>query len=320
MPTIAIAITTYNGAAYIRQQLQSLLDQTLKNFKVYIRDDHSTDNTVQIIQNFISQHHLTNWKLAVNITNLGWKINFWQLITNIKSDYLFIADQDDIWHPQKIAILLRFMQQDPKIKLLACQHTPFKLVPRTQIRLTINKNPQKVALTTLAQDIGCPGCTYLIDTSLIAACQQVWTVDQPYDFTLWTYAVLSGSAYYLPQSLQYWRIHTDSADYHPNPLNLFQLYKSKSTFTKRYLTKLDYLTFQYHFFQRAEKLNLQAELCHRFTIFYYQRYKSLVEVSLLQFINLQRYRSALYNSYLGQIGDLYFIIGQKLSFNRKVHV
>lgn len=84
MPTIAIAITTYNGAAYIRQQLQSLLDQTLKNFKVYIRDDHSTDNTVQIIQNFISQHHLTNWKLAVNITNLGWKINFWQLITNRK--------------------------------------------------------------------------------------------------------------------------------------------------------------------------------------------------------------------------------------------
>ena len=75
---LSIVLSTYNGEAYITEQLDSILNQTRKADEVLIFDDCSTDNTPQIIEQFISGHNLTTWKFAVNHENKGWKRNLWK--------------------------------------------------------------------------------------------------------------------------------------------------------------------------------------------------------------------------------------------------
>ena len=69
---LSIVLSTYNGEAYITEQLDSILNQTRKADEVLIFDDCSTDNTPQIIEQFISEHTLTTWTFAVKQENKGW--------------------------------------------------------------------------------------------------------------------------------------------------------------------------------------------------------------------------------------------------------
>ena len=94
---LSIVLSTYNGEAYITEQLDSILNQTRKADEVLIFDDCSTDNTPQIIEQFISGHNLTTWKFAVNHENKGWKRNFMEGIWSTSGDLVFPCDQDDIW-------------------------------------------------------------------------------------------------------------------------------------------------------------------------------------------------------------------------------
>ena len=90
---ISIAMTTYNGEKYLREQLDSILNQTYKDFELIICDDCSTDSTVQIIKSYIDPRI----KLFINEKNLGFKKNFEKAIKLCTGDYIALSDQDDIW-------------------------------------------------------------------------------------------------------------------------------------------------------------------------------------------------------------------------------
>ena len=69
---ISIAMTTYNGADYLLEQLESLRTQSLMADEVIIVDDCSTDNTVDLLNMYIQKYHLDNWVLIKNSSNIGW--------------------------------------------------------------------------------------------------------------------------------------------------------------------------------------------------------------------------------------------------------
>jgi glycosyltransferase involved in cell wall biosynthesis len=98
---IAILLSTYNGAQYIEEQIDSIIYQTNSNWILYIRDDGSTDKTIEIISKYQKLH--SNIILLQNDkTNLGAKDSFLWLLKNIESDYFMFCDQDDVWLPNKI--------------------------------------------------------------------------------------------------------------------------------------------------------------------------------------------------------------------------
>ena len=72
---ISIAMTTYNGADYLLEQLESLRTQSLMADEVIIVDDCSTDNTVDLLNMYIQKYHLDNWVLIKNSSNIGSKDN-----------------------------------------------------------------------------------------------------------------------------------------------------------------------------------------------------------------------------------------------------
>jgi glycosyltransferase involved in cell wall biosynthesis len=106
---ISIALCTYNGAKYLEEQLKSLAEQTLKADEIIICDDNSSDNTVNIINRYKDN---LNIKLTLNKVNLGVTKNFEQAISLCSGDIVFLCDQDDVWHKDKIKIMSEKMIEE----------------------------------------------------------------------------------------------------------------------------------------------------------------------------------------------------------------
>jgi glycosyltransferase involved in cell wall biosynthesis len=98
-PLVSIALATYNGAKYLEQQLDSLYNQTYPNIEVVVTDDRSTDNTVAILERYQQQRGL---RYTINENNLGYTGNFAMALSLCKGEYIACADQDDIWHANKV--------------------------------------------------------------------------------------------------------------------------------------------------------------------------------------------------------------------------
>lgn len=98
---ISVAIASFNGEKYIRKQIESILNQTRKVDEIVISDDGSTDKTLAIIKD-ISAHTNIEIVQIKNNKNHGYCGNFENAIKNTKGDIVFIADQDDVWMPDKV--------------------------------------------------------------------------------------------------------------------------------------------------------------------------------------------------------------------------
>lgn len=116
---VSVAMATYNGEQFIFKQLESIRNQILKPNEVIIFDDGSSDNTVNIIKNFIIENQLQDsWFLYKNKENFGYIKNFINAILHTTGDYVFLADQDDIFYPKKFKVMVEVMERNNKIKLL----------------------------------------------------------------------------------------------------------------------------------------------------------------------------------------------------------
>ncbi|MGK3114167.1 glycosyltransferase family 2 protein [Candidatus Pantoea formicae] len=103
--TISILMGTYNGEKYIEQQLQSIADQTYKNWKLIVSDDGSTDRTCELVEKF-SRNYPDNKVVLLRGPGKGFAANFFSLLNrnNIDSEFYAFCDQDDIWIEGKLEV------------------------------------------------------------------------------------------------------------------------------------------------------------------------------------------------------------------------
>jgi glycosyltransferase involved in cell wall biosynthesis len=100
---ISIALATYNGSKFLREQLDSIVIQTMQNFEVVACDDCSTDETRQILEEYASKD--SRFKVFFNKNNLGFKKNFEHILSLCKGEFIAFCDQDDIWESNHLEIL-----------------------------------------------------------------------------------------------------------------------------------------------------------------------------------------------------------------------
>lgn len=104
-PRISVCIATYNGGRFIKKQLETILPQLDDNDEVIISDDSSQDNTLDIINSFndprISLIPDQSFKSPV--------YNFENALRNYSGEIIFLSDQDDLWHSQKVSIFLQHL-------------------------------------------------------------------------------------------------------------------------------------------------------------------------------------------------------------------
>lgn len=107
---ISVALCTYNGEKYFAEQIKSILSQTVQVNEIVIRDDGSTDNTIALIHELDSLHPGLI-RLLKTTERLGVVRNFKETIKACEGDVIFLADQDDIWLPDKTQKMVAFLAQ-----------------------------------------------------------------------------------------------------------------------------------------------------------------------------------------------------------------
>ena len=133
---IAILMATYNGAAYIKKQINSFIDQTYDNWDLYISDDGSKDNTLALIDEYSDTrirpviHHETDH---------GAFTNFYGLLRYAKEellghyDYFFLSDQDDIWDRKKFEKYLQVFEKDNNKSLPILVYSDLRIIDEDDI-------------------------------------------------------------------------------------------------------------------------------------------------------------------------------------------
>ena len=104
---ISIAMATYNGERYLQQQIDSILNQTVKDIELIICDDSSTDGTWNLIQDYQAKFPFI--KGFRNETNLGFKLNFEKAMSLCTGEFVALSDQDDIWEIDHLETLLNLI-------------------------------------------------------------------------------------------------------------------------------------------------------------------------------------------------------------------
>jgi glycosyltransferase involved in cell wall biosynthesis len=107
---ISILLSTYNSESFLKEQIESILNQTITDWILYIRDDGSSDNTVSIIQKYCLDYENIIY-VKDDLHNLGAKNSFIKLLTDIDSTYYMFCDHDDVWLPFKIERTLLKMKE-----------------------------------------------------------------------------------------------------------------------------------------------------------------------------------------------------------------
>ncbi len=109
----SIAMCTYNGEKYVREQLESIVEQTLQPDEIVICDDCSKDRTVEIVRETLKDWS-GSWRLVCNEENLGFKKNFEKAISLCQGDIIYLSDQDDVWDIRKLEIVDEVFRSHPE--------------------------------------------------------------------------------------------------------------------------------------------------------------------------------------------------------------
>lgn len=130
MKSISVLLATYNSSLYLRAQLDSLFSQTNQDFKLFVRDDNSTDCTLEILQEYQKRYLGRVYIIDNQGRSLRAYNNFVELLSKVNSAYYMFCDHDDIWLPNKIQISLNRMleleSKNPNTPIVV--HTDMKVV------------------------------------------------------------------------------------------------------------------------------------------------------------------------------------------------
>lgn len=121
---IDILLPTYNGSKFIDKQIKSLFSQTITDWRLLVRDDGSTDNTVSLIRDYVERYPEKVVLIKDDYGNLRTSGCLNKMLPYIEGEYFMYCDQDDIWEPSKIERTLQEMRilesEHPELPILVC--------------------------------------------------------------------------------------------------------------------------------------------------------------------------------------------------------
>ncbi|MCZ2085200.1 MAG: glycosyltransferase [Flavobacteriales bacterium] len=116
--TTSVALCTFNGEKFLQEQLDSILSQDIPVNEIVICDDGSTDSTQLILKEYESRFP-TLFCVFINSENLGYVRNFEKALSLCTQEIIFLCDQDDMWHQDKVNIITQYFTQHPETGIVA---------------------------------------------------------------------------------------------------------------------------------------------------------------------------------------------------------
>ncbi|SCH20745.1 Chondroitin polymerase [uncultured Clostridium sp.] len=173
---IDILMATYNGEKYVSEQIESIINQTYSDWKLFIRDDGSKDNTLSVIKEYANKYPEKIVVIEDGKRGLGAKLNFAELMKYSKNDYCMFADQDDFWINEKIQLTfdeMKRLEEKYSKNTPILVHTDLKVVDSNLNILNESfweyqkLDANKRALNNLLVQNNITGCTMMMNRKLM---------------------------------------------------------------------------------------------------------------------------------------------------------
>lgn len=218
-PSIELLLATFNGARYLTEQLDSLLAQDYREFRIVISDDGSSDATTAIIDRYVGRYPASIRTLRPVPRHLGADRNFARLLDAASADYVFFCDQDDVWLPDKISRTLAVMDKAERLSksnhpLLV--HTDLTVVDAQLRELSLSFmlytgiSPSRTSFSSLLFGNVVTGCTVMANRSLYELARPIPEA-MMFDHWLAQVAAGMGTIAYLDAPTVLYRQHDSNA-------------------------------------------------------------------------------------------------------------
>ena len=214
--TVYILLASFNGEKFISQQIESIIQQTYKNWKLIIRDDGSTDAVVSIIQQYANRFPEQIVLVKDNLGNLGSTANFNVLFQNAKhAEYIMFSDQDDVWLPNKIELTIgemiknenTFSLQTPLLVYTNFIYSDNNLNPIASKKNFSSTKVDELKFEHLLAQNPAHGCTMLLNKKLIETIDCISAAAENHDYWIALVAAAFGKIIYLHQPTVLYRQH-----------------------------------------------------------------------------------------------------------------
>lgn len=301
-PPISVVLCTYNGAKYIEEQLASISDQTYAVTEIIVVDDASIDDTIEVVARAAARdNRITLYK---NGSNFGFTANFEKAMKMANHDFIAIADQDDIWHVQKIEKMMAAFK--PDAAAIYCDSIHFsKKVPAVPVANKNNRRVQGKDVRKLAMYNTVSGHALIIRKSLLDQSLPIPS-NIYYDWWLALQALTNGGLQFFDEILVYQRAHDNNVTIAKNTserqlrknyrtmlgthLNAFMQIATLSEIEKDFFKQ--FYSYWNEMLQKGSSVRLfWFILKHRANLFYYKKRK-LPFVSALKHAFLFAFQSA----------------------------
>ncbi len=205
---VSVALCTYNGADYLPAQLESLASQTRLPDELVVFDDASTDDTWRILEAFARQAPFPV-RLHRNPQRVGYSRNFEQAMKACTGDVIFLCDQDDVWLPDKIAVMLRAFQAPDRP--LVVVHDAY--LTDAELNPSGFRGYQQIQDGRFTLDMWVTGCCTAFRAELRPLLFPI--PHGAFDHDVWIHQVgrALGRRKLLPQALIYYRRHEGTASH-----------------------------------------------------------------------------------------------------------
>lgn len=212
LPCVGIVLCTYNGAQFLRAQLDSIARQSHQNWKLYISDDGSQDQTLAIISQFANEYPQDQITIFFG-PQRGFSNNFLSVLIRpeLQQEFIAFSDQDDVWLENKLeTALLSLRDSSRDVPTMHCSRTRY-----------INESDQVIGDSTLftkppsfanalVQSIG-GGNTMMINKAALEFLRPIALTQEIFSHDWWIYLVVSalnGKVIYEPKPLVLYRQHS----------------------------------------------------------------------------------------------------------------
>lgn len=223
MNKLCILMATFNGEKFLKQQMQSILDQSYSKFDLYVNDDGSRDKTLDIIKSFSIKDNRVH-VLNIKDNNNGQLYNFDKLmryVNNMEYEYIMFSDQDDIWYKDKILETLRFMKSKENGPTLVYTNYNENNISGSIKNKYDNFFPTEEHSILLFQN-WIMGCTVMINNKLLKYSGSIPPEADNHDNWVMLLALTYGNIFYLDHVTMLHRLHNDNVTNNFKRMNYFK--------------------------------------------------------------------------------------------------
>ncbi len=203
---VSIIMPSYNTAKYIKETIESVINQTYTNWELLIVDDCSTDNTDEIVKKFKDERI----KYFKNEKNSGAAISRNKALREAKGKWIAFLDSDDLWHKEKLEKQIKYMKDNN----YHFSYTQYEEIDENSNSLNrLITGPKKITKTGM-YNYCWPGClTVMYDAEKVGLIQ-IENLPKNNDYAIWLKVIRKTNCYLLKESLAKYRIRSGSISNH----------------------------------------------------------------------------------------------------------